>query len=710
MALRLDKAFSDTSSQMENKSHGRWKTRIPEFIRNGHSRPFSHGSSELSRPAHVQEAKDSEKEQIGCRKTVTMAPVSRYMTDRSLYTMRKPLISSQSWMPILKNPSTHEDSKREAQMSYKSDFAKKKEKSLPKQSYRDITDVSPSYTFSPPLSREDLDTSMSISDLWKWSHDEEPIFNTSANKRSQSSPPLASVSFTAPPVPKWISTPRNTSHSSNHTSRFTRKVNTKTGEMEKGRDSLLNTESSQYLCKNHPVGLKHMSPYQANYWACAIPNSMPPSPNRKSPNWDPEKEYQALLDYTYPLRPNMANKWSSLESESLLRTDPLVQDSGIELDHFCSSSTLSCLDLSHGGTGQGRYSPASGQRSAEFQSLNLKKLLHSRSSDGILSSSLYSSLDQAGLSVESLDCDWKQGVHYRKFGIFSTFRSVPTFISSTHILPRPDSQGEWDEEFLRLPEQLQELKVLTQQLRDIHAQMSQPVTTSWESLESEIASLRSPPVVGKQEPVVDQRSEEGIEVERVSISESPLQSEDHLEEAKEPDARMQMISQEMNRSSLREVEAIMDQLSGISMSEIQRTVQTDQDEEENNESLMQHIQAFCSNLEKLIHWLYKVVEKVEVLSPPVVDLESVKASMAKYKSFQEEVQAHKPLTADVLQTGEMLLHCMNSASPFLKETLVLIERQSRTLETHSEYLFSSILSATNCLTDPRTQEASEGIS
>lgn len=112
MALGVDKALSDTSSQMENKSYGRWKTRIPEFIRSGHSKPLSQKATEKTRPTNVQGSKDSDKERSGCKKTVTMAPVSRYMTDRSLYTMRKPLISTQCQMPILKNSSTHEDSER----------------------------------------------------------------------------------------------------------------------------------------------------------------------------------------------------------------------------------------------------------------------------------------------------------------------------------------------------------------------------------------------------------------------------------------------------------------------------------------------------------------------------------------------------------------------------------------------------------------------
>ncbi len=437
---------------------------------------------------------------------------------------------------------------------------------------------------------------MSVSDLRLYSCDKDPIFHSSAAKRSLSSPPSASLSLTVPPVPKWTSTPRSTSYSSNHTSHFTRKVKTRPGEMmDRGRESILNTGS---YSKNLQHGFKHMSPYQANYWAAAIPNSMPPSPNRKSPSWDPEKEYQELLDYTYPLRPNMAGTWGSSEVDLLLRTDPLLQDSGIELDR---SSTLSCLDLSYTGTRQERCSPGTVQMSTEFCALNKS---HSKSLDGVMSSSLYSSLDQAGLSVESLDCDGKPQGHYRKCGIFSTFRPVPTFISSTHILSCPDSLDELDEEFLRLPERLQELQGLSQQLRDISDQMSQPVITSWESLESEITSVRSPTAqVGKQKPLVEERGDEDVEAEGGSI---PLTHEDHLERAKEPGSTIQMTSQDMNRRKLREVEAVMDQLSRLSMSEFQRTTQTDQNENETKESLMQHILVsrcfYCCYCE-VLRWL-----------------------------------------------------------------------------------------------------------
>ncbi|XP_055666842.1 centrosomal protein of 68 kDa isoform X5 [Falco peregrinus] len=49
--------------------------------------------------------------------------------------------------------------------------------------------------------------------------------------------------------------------------------------------------------------IREVSPYQADYWACAIPDSLPPSPDRRSPHWNPNKEYEDLLDYAYPLKP-----------------------------------------------------------------------------------------------------------------------------------------------------------------------------------------------------------------------------------------------------------------------------------------------------------------------------------------------------------------------------------------------------------------------
>nr|AAI29332.1 Zgc:158627 [Danio rerio] len=166
-------------AEMENKNYERWKSRIPEFIRSGHSGTLSCRTDERTRPAKVQETKDSDKERSGCKKTVTLAPVSRYMTDKSLYTMRKPLISTQYQMPILKNSLTHEDSER---ISYKADTSKEKNKGLPTQPFRSIKEVSPCYKSSPPLSKDDLDSSMNMSDLKGWSCDEDTIFNTSADQ------------------------------------------------------------------------------------------------------------------------------------------------------------------------------------------------------------------------------------------------------------------------------------------------------------------------------------------------------------------------------------------------------------------------------------------------------------------------------------------------------------------------------------------------
>ncbi|KAI4874645.1 hypothetical protein NFI96_031135 [Prochilodus magdalenae] len=700
---------------MEHRSYGRWKSRIPAFIQSQHTRSLIQETGDRTRPPHGQDAKDSDRERSASKKTVTMAPTSRYMTSRRLYTARKPLITAERQISILKNPLTQECSET-VHMSSMENLQKDMEGMVYKPS---DTYTSESFSIpgviasSPSSSREDLSASLSLSDLRLFSSHEEPDFSsvtsTSRNeRRSLSSPPLDDLNLTVPLIPKWSSTQRTFSHS--YTSQTRPSLKTKTRVFEPRKDSLFKSGSSQSFNKDYSSRLKPMSTHQANYWACAIPSSLPPSPDRRSPSWNPDKEYQALLDYTYPLRPNMGNSWSSSESRSLLQTDPLLEDSGIELDRFCSSSSISYMDQSFSGIRRARSGPISGQRSSGLQCLNPRELPHSKASDGRLSSSLYSSLDQVGLSVESLDGEAKQNFHYRKFDVFSTSRSAPSFIRSTRILPQPGWLGELDEEFLRLPDQLHELQDLSHQLRDITAQMTQPVSKSWESLEKESVSGTYTAAQVQQQvaevSAVQGENSEMDETDHRSVLKGPQQREKFSEQLKGLGARVQKISRELNKGSLREVEAIIDQLSGTSLSEFQRTG-TNQAGQETKASLLQHIQAFCSNLEELIQWLYKVVEKMEILSPPTVDIESVKASLADYKSFQKEIQAHQPLTASVLQTGEMLLCCMNSASPFLKETLMLIERQSRVLETHSEHLFSSILSAMDCLTEPSSQDDPE---
>ncbi|KFW85220.1 Centrosomal protein of 68 kDa, partial [Manacus vitellinus] len=74
--------------------------------------------------------------------------------------------------------------------------------------------------------------------------------------------------------------------------------------------------------------IREVSSYQSDYWACAIPDSLPPSPDRCSPHWNPNKEYEDLLDYAYPLKPRY--KLGRMP-------EPVLHDSGVGLDSFSAS-------------------------------------------------------------------------------------------------------------------------------------------------------------------------------------------------------------------------------------------------------------------------------------------------------------------------------------------------------------------------------------
>lgn len=104
------------------------------------------------------------------------------------------------------------------------------------------------------------------------------------------------------------------------------------------------------------------------------------------------------------------------------------------------------------------------------------------------------------------------------------------------------------------------------------------------------------------------------------------------------------------------------------------------------------------------------------------------------QTFQVEVNSHQPLISSVLHSGQLLLSCINTTSPrqsvtcnsgkksnkdqniclvifplslfsvswfpVLRDTLLMIERQSEALQTYTEHLFSSILFAMDSLTQP----------
>lgn len=199
----------------------------------------------------------------------------------------------------------------------------------------------------------------------------------------------------------------------------------------------------------------HLLPvHQLNYWACAIPKTSPPLVDRCSRDWDPNQEYQALLDYTYPLRPEQElGEWNS----SPFRTKSNLQDSGIEVDHLCSSNSLSrpCLSTSETEQMRDRSTVSEGQRSLGQEMLT----------EGLLSRIQVSQLDPVSLSENSVDNSESHNHHQQAPA------SYPDFIRSTSVLPQCRDEGEeLYDEFWHLPLELEELKLLSRQVSAQHTQ------------------------------------------------------------------------------------------------------------------------------------------------------------------------------------------------------------------------------------------------
>ncbi|XP_041108891.1 centrosomal protein of 68 kDa-like isoform X2 [Polyodon spathula] len=735
MALEVEVMFSELPFQVGTKTCGRWnyselEKDIPELVHGVHQLMTT---DESKSPAHrsrgalsAQEPESYSVPSAGGshsqRKTVAVKPSSRYSSGKAKYVMRKPLYNIST---DHKKPSSHvrrelfqKNSERDLQIEDKSTTLPTPSCEYQSKSVQmnDNTDSgSPQKgLYEPAPSHAAL-----CSREWHTSYSQTSLRFDSGIPRSSrcyfSSPPLADYNTMVKMSPRGLSAPRLSSIEV--TIPYSRLSKKSTSQVWKSPNTSNHSGRSLHHSLDELLDSKHSrekSPYQADYWACAIPSSLPPSPNRKSPHWDPNEEYRVLLDYTYPLRPNHSSSRGKSYGDPLV-SDSLLQDSGIELNSFCYStnSTLrsistpclecdtavlrndsSSIERAFSGKGLGPSDP----EHKEPCPLKLGSAHQQHAGSSRRSISPYSSLDHVDLSFENSNSSaWfesqskklaEQRTWHRKYGVFSSSESKTYFIPTTEILPLHKAWDS-DEEYLSLPLRLNELEVLSQQLNTITVQISKPGNVRCETqsvLEKDTASPKS--LYNQNEPMAS----EGIADSDAPFGTQTIKEDYDLESDLSAEGKF-------TKSKLKKVSYFMEQLGGLSHSEFEKKTQVDQIGGETKESLMQHIQTFCYKLEELIQWLYKVAEKMDNWNPPAPDIDSVKTSLDVYKKFQREVDEHQPLARAVLKAGEILLCCMSSTSPVLKETLGLIEKQSEALDKHAEHLYSSILTAMDIMQD-----------
>ncbi|NWT75958.1 CEP68 protein, partial [Prunella himalayana] len=449
--------------------------------------------------------------------------------------------------------------------------------------------------------------------------------------------------------------------------------------------------------------VREISSYQADYWACAIPDSLPPSPDRSSPLWNPNKEYEDLLDYAYPLKPKY--KVGRIP-------EPFLHDSGVGLDSFSTSPegmSRSTSIYSRAGQARGsrenglwefvasaeRFStPMPGKRvcsgaGSYFEPSPIAKASFARSAsshpsrgfakDVRVESSGPSSPGRPAADGRSWDTRGNPCPNYT-----GQVKGTSRFLSSTGVLPLR-RELESDEEFLSLPPRLKELERLAQFLSNLSLTIRTPGhdhhnlphhSSSKQPLSSRLAPFGG---VRGRDDTGNTEGYAGLWQHRSSRKPSWENTELCGWIPRDPAPGLHLPA------------GLRDTLDGMCLNEPR--VKGHPKKSQQSESLIQCVKMFCCQLEELIRWLYTVVDVTGSWVPPSPDAESVLASLHRYLEFRKDVADHRSLTESVLERGEALLDCMASNSPALKDTLALIAKQSEELESHAEHLYKSVLAA-----------------
>ncbi|XP_048392536.1 centrosomal protein of 68 kDa [Stegostoma tigrinum] len=463
---------------------------------------------------------------------------------------------------------------------------------------------------------------------------------------------------------------------------------------------------------------KEVTPCFSEFWAMRQADSNRPFRDRTSPDWDPDEEYQALLDFTYPLRPGHISSRDNFDDDDDddMTSDSYLKDSGIMDDSLIpslSNTTITNTSLSLPAYQSNTSSAANitwGHSSYREDHAvtpycsSSPPHLHSQPSywlseqppkAGIIPNTSVDSparnkteglINQAVLSEQTMassviDSSFLSGSSNEESSKpLLSGKDPGGFILTTQVLTL-NKEWESEEEFLTLPYKLNELEALAQQLEKL--------SVHWESKSAKVAS-------GMREGTDPKSGSAKCNLTEQDSSTEAAQSSCQL--GVSPRKKPKSPQYEDIIADLKRANDFIRKLGTWSGSQLLFNQPLEQ-AAENNVSLLAHIQSFSSKLEEMVQWLYDVAETTDNWIPPQPTMDSIKASLDKCMAFRNDIKEHQELTASVLNSGEHLLQSMSSTTPVLKETLELISRQSKQLNGHAAHLYFSVLAAMNKVKD-----------
>ncbi|XP_071996502.1 centrosomal protein of 68 kDa [Engystomops pustulosus] len=427
--------------------------------------------------------------------------------------------------------------------------------------------------------------------------------------------------------------------------------------------------SLQPHCNDINCSEKYSSKFQTfteQYWACAIPNSLPPRPDRTSPHWDPNKEYQDLLDYTYPLNPKYFITKDSEEDEA----DAFLHDSGVDLDSYNAScdSKFGSFTPTYGEERKSkapRYLPADNRGlPCAFSTPLLKRTgYHGLQNPTGSSSATFCGDFSPCASKVDIAKGCRSSLSPAKYSLVdrlsaedpsSGHHSSGQYLPTTSVLPL-HKDLDIDEEYLSLPPTLKELETLATHLKDLSL-------TAGDN--NQVSGAKSKSRIHDHDPKDRKRTSD---------------------------------SYNLDESRMTRFSSLRDMLDGKMSSEILETSGFSSGKD--NSSLVQRIQRFCQHLDKLIGWLYSVADVTDNWAAPKPNVESIQLALSLYLKLKKDVAEQQVLANTVMKDGESLVRCLSVNSSVLKDTLTLISKQSGELERHAERLYASVLEAMDTITE-----------